>query len=279
MRVVALVENNTKSAYLDAEHGLSLYIETENHKIIFDTGATNLFILNAVKLNINLQEVDYVVISHGHYDHIGGLIHFLQLNQKAKIILKKEIFEYQYISIRQETKKNIGCLPELLNYKERFIYPENAIETIDNLHVITKINSVFALPKGNNILFKTSNNVLKPDDFSHELILTIEEKNEMYVFCGCAHNGVLNTISAVQQHLPNKLIKTIIGGFHLIDSNEFVETESAQEIKYIATILKQLSFSTNYYTGHCTSNSAFNVMREILEDKLKHIEIGETLEV
>lgn len=278
MKVVTLVENQTASPTLAAEHGLSLYLETEKLKILFDTGATDLFALNAEKLNINLLEVDYVIISHGHYDHIGGLIHLLKLNNKAKVILKKEIFESQYLSVRHDTNKEIGFVPELLNYKERFIYLTKPIETIDNLHIISNIETLAALPKGNKMLFKTSDNSLIPDDFNHELILVIEEYSKIHIFCGCAHNGILNTINTAQKHLPNKVIKSVIGGFHLIERNEFIETESDKEVDKIALKLKQLNSLTKYYTGHCTSTRAYDIMKSTLGNRLNRLVIGEEIE-
>lgn len=78
MKITTLIENAHASGNLISEHGLSLYIETKKHKILFDTGQSNAFILNAEKLNIDLKQVDIVIISHGHYDHIGGLIHFFE---------------------------------------------------------------------------------------------------------------------------------------------------------------------------------------------------------
>lgn len=277
MRIVTLVENQTASQSLAAEHGLSLYIETENLKILFDTGATDLFATNAKKLNINLHEIDYVVISHGHYDHIGGLLHLLKLNQKVKVILKKEIFESQYLSVRHDTKKEIGFLPELLDYKERFIHPTNPIDTIDNLHIISNIETLAALPKGNKILYKTSETNLVLDDFNHELILVIEEDSQLNIFCGCAHNGIINTITTTQKYLPNKSINSVIGGFHLIERNEFIETESDKEIDEIAIKLSQPNNLSRYYTGHCTSTRAYDIIKNTLGNRLNKLEIGEEI--
>jgi len=274
VKITTLIENNSSNVNLKSEHGLSLYIETDEHKILFDTGQSNLFIQNAKKLNINLQEIDIVVISHGHYDHLGGLISFLKLNQKAKIFLKKEIFDYQYFAIRNGTKKHIGYSTDLLDYKDRFVFLESAFHSIDNLYFFANIDKIYALPKGNEILFKQKDNKQFKDDFQHELIFAINSINGLIVFCGCAHNGILNTVSTVQRFLINKTIKTIIGGFHLIDNNDFVETETENEIKCIATELKQITNGATYYTGHCTGNNAFNVLYSVLGTDLQRLEIG-----
>ena len=90
MRIVSLIDNISERNDIASEHGLSFYIETANHKILFDLGASTLFSKNAKTLGIDLALVDTVIISHGHYDHGGGLKHFMTINQKAKIYIKKE---------------------------------------------------------------------------------------------------------------------------------------------------------------------------------------------
>ena len=89
MKIVTLIENLANRSGLIAEHGLSFYIETDKSKIIFDTGQSSLFLNNAKKLNINIEDVDALVLSHGHFDHTGGLYPFLEANKKAKIFCKK----------------------------------------------------------------------------------------------------------------------------------------------------------------------------------------------
>lgn len=279
MKVITLIENTSSNEHLNSEHGLSLYIETDDHKILFDTGKSDLFLLNAKKLQIDLKKIDTVIISHGHYDHIGGLIHFLKENQKATIYLKKAVFDFQYISIRANEKKQIGYSLDLLKYKHRFKFIENTNYSFDNLHIIPTINADYPLPKGNGILFKEKNETLFNDDFKHELVFAINSKNGIHLFSGCAHNGILNMVSAVKHALPNKPIKTIIGGFHLIDRNGNIEieTETDQELITIATELKRLTNGATYYTGHCTGTNAIKKLTTILEKDLQTLTTGKEI--
>jgi len=279
MKIITLVENNSCSDNLQSEHGLSLYIETEKHKILFDTGKTDLFIQNAKKLNIDIKEVDTVVISHGHYDHIGGLIHFLKLNDKADIFLKKQIFDFNYFSVRDTKKKYIGFLPELLDYKHRFFFIESACCVFDDLIFITNFDRKYPLPKANKMLFKEQNKKLVNDNFNHELMFLIRKNDDLSVFSGCAHNGILNTVSTAQRFLINKKIKNVIGGFHLFDNNEFTENETESEIQFIAEELKRITPYTNYYTGHCTGKIQFNTLSEILKSNLIKINTGSLIEM
>jgi 7,8-dihydropterin-6-yl-methyl-4-(beta-D-ribofuranosyl)aminobenzene 5'-phosphate synthase len=96
MRIVTLIETLVYKQGLVAEHGLSVYIEAENRKILFDAGQSGLSIQNAQKMGINIEDIDTLVLSHGHYDHTGGLYPFLEKNRKAKIFAKKDLFIPKY---------------------------------------------------------------------------------------------------------------------------------------------------------------------------------------
>lgn len=99
VKIIVLLENTTESSKLKCKHGLSLYAETENHKILFDMGPDALFLKNAEALGVNIADIDVAVISHGHVDHCGGLKYFLKKNQKAKIYLRPQALEEHYVKV------------------------------------------------------------------------------------------------------------------------------------------------------------------------------------
>ena len=121
MMIKTLVENTAQSKNFGTEHGLSLYIETNNRKILFDVGASELFLDNAKKLNVDICDVDYLIISHGHYDHGGGLEAFLRENTKAEVFLNRLAFggfyavrsndELEYIGLDAGLKENSQIVP------------------------------------------------------------------------------------------------------------------------------------------------------------------------
>ncbi len=277
MRIITLSDNTSQKNDLRCEHGLSVYIETEKHKVLFDTGKSDIFIQNAIKLKIDLKEIDTLIISHGHYDHLGGLIYFLKLNNSAKIYLKKEIFNYQYSSIRKNLSKEIGYSHDLLSYKNRFTFINEDIMKLDELIIIPKIEHTYSLPLGNNILYKYNNKSIEKDDFAHELIFAIDAKDGIYLFSGCAHNGILNMISTLKTHFPTQKIKMIFGGLHLIDRSENVETETNEEILNIATEMNKLTHNSLLFTGHCTGSNALMVMKKILKERIDTFYVGKEI--
>ena len=111
MKIISLIENTTELDFMKVEHGLSLYIETEKCKILFDMGQTDLFYENAKALGVELCDVDIAVLSHGHYDHGGGLRKFLEINDRAPVYIHKDAFLPHY----NGTEKYIGldtCLKD-----------------------------------------------------------------------------------------------------------------------------------------------------------------------
>lgn len=276
MKIVTLIDNSCSANNLQTEHGLSFYIETEKHKIIFDTGQSDAFLTNAKMLGVDIELVDSVIISHAHYDHLGGLIPFLKINHSAKIFLKKEIFDSQYFSVRKNTLKNIGFSEELKKYENRFVYVSNTTQ-LDELIIISHIEKHYPMPRGNNLLFKTTDNKLIADNFDHELIFVIEENNALCIFSGCAHSGILNIINTVKNNFSDKKIKQVIGGFHLMAENEFVKTESEDELINLAKEIDQLSADIHFYTGHCTSHKAIRTLKKVFDERLNTFSTGENI--
>lgn len=279
MKIVTLVENRSERPDLQSEHGLSLYIEAEKHKILFDTGQSDLFIRNAERAGIDLREVTIVVISHGHYDHIRGLVSFLHINPTAKVVLKREIFDYQYYSIREDVPKPIGWPEELLEYKERFVFPENGLRIDDTLLFISEIERVYPLPKGNRMLFRSKGSRMEPDDFRHELIFCIDCPEGVCLFSGCAHNGIANMLHTAKKHCKGKKMKYIVGGLHLVDENPYVATESEKELEEVVADMERLSDGAQLITGHCTGNKALSVLSERAGNRFQTLYAGHIIEI
>ena len=109
IKITTLVENSVYGKGLQGEHGLSLLVDTGEHRLLFDTGASDLFIRNARILGIDLKEVDFLVLSHGHRDHTGGLHHFLAVNDKAQVVCKRELFQLKFKDEREKRSDAARC--------------------------------------------------------------------------------------------------------------------------------------------------------------------------
>ncbi len=220
MRIVTLIENLVYKQGLVAEHGLALYIESENKKILFDTGQSGLFLQNVKKLGINIEDIDILVISHGHYDHTGGLYSFLEKNTKAKVYAKKEIFTPKY----HGHKRFIGTIYDETKLKNRLVYVDSITEIADNVFIMPNINIYNPTDthfKG--LKIKQSNEFII-DEFNDELFIVIKQNEQINIITACSHRGITNICTTATKYfkLP---VGLILGGFHMKESTteEYVE--------------------------------------------------------
>lgn len=266
MRIVVLADNRKISSDFQIEHGLCIYIETDQHKILLDTGASDIFIQNAKKLGVNLKAVDYVFISHGHSDHIGGLSFFLELNTKAKVIMSSVIQNQSYFS-KRDGLHSISTKFDFDTYRKRIIFVDKELLITDGIQIYTNQSKKCATPLGNKNLFKKEDNgELILDDFNHELIFTIG-KEKLLVYTGCAHNGLLNILETVTMSTSIP-INWVLGGFHLLAPRKEILYESESEITAIGNALQSQYSKTIFLTGHCTGENAFTTLSQILTNHL-----------
>ena len=273
MKIINLVENEPGDSGCEAAHGLSFYVETENHKLLFDSSPSDVVIRNAQMLGVDLSAVDTVILSHGHYDHSGGILPFVELNPKAKIYMQYNAGgEYYAFDGEEQGFRYIGIDKKILSLPQvQLLKGDTKID--DELQVFTVDNRAFPLPSTNKRLRELCNGQYIQDEFHHEQNLLLTADGKKILFCGCAHNGILNVMETLGRKFgPASLPDLVIGGFHLMKRTEFSEADTA-EITEIANRLK--SYKAHFATCHCTGLPVFNQMKEIMGDQLSYVRSGD----
>ena len=254
MKLVTLMENTTACDNLRCEHGLSLYLETGNHKILFDAGQSSAFAENAEKLGVNLREVDFAVLSHGHYDHGGGLEEFLKINNTAPVYISSHAFEPHY-----SANGYIGLDLQLQGKEQlRSVAEETALAVGITLYQLDVV------PADTAGLEMEEQGQRKPDDFRHEQYLLVEEGDKRILISGCSHKGILQIMEAFRPDI-------LVGGFHFMKITE--------EAKLAEAAKKLLEYDTVYYTGHCTGLTQYAYLKSVMGDQLHYIAAGTIVEL
>lgn len=267
MRIVTVIENTYGNNECSFEHGLSIYVETEKHKLLLDTGATDAFAENAEKLGIDLKDIDIVVLSHGHYDHAGGILPFSKINTKAKIYMQKGAKGDFY-----HGERYIGIDKCILKLSSVSVV-QGDLKIDDELFLYTGVDGKRFLPKSNQGLCILNQSQMIQDDFSHEQYLVVTCEGKSILISGCAHNGILNILDKYR-NLYQRVPDVVISGFHMMKNDDYDSDEKA----VIEATAKELNrLDTLFYTGHCTGQKAFDIMKEIMGDKLKQIHSGEEI--
>ncbi len=258
MKITCLIENTSSRPDIVAEHGLSLYVETATDKILFDFGQTDAFAKNAEVLGIDLSEVNIAVLSHGHYDHGGGINRFLELNKVAKIYMQPTAKEPHFHSEDRFIGLNLAE-----EQKGRFIEIGDVFAINDNVYLLSCNNSERICDIDNADLLKKHEEKFTPDNFDHEHYMLIKEGNTQVLISGCSHKGILNI---AEWFSPDVLV----GGFHLSGK------EPGDELSRIAKRLEEKK--TLFYTCHCTGQKQFEFMQSHMKN-LRYISGGESIEI
>lgn len=257
MKVTVLAENTACREGLEAEHGLSLYLETAGRKILVDMGQTDVFAHNAEILGIDLRQVDIAVLSHGHYDHGGGLKTFLQSNTKAPVYIHADAFGQHY----NGTQKYIGLDPALAHHP-RLIPVKGSMQLAQDLWLHDCNGLGWQIHSWG--LNQKNADGFSPDSFSHELYIQITEGEKRVLISGCSHKGIENIAGHFRPDV-------LIGGFHL----------NKQEDPYaLQSIAQKLLESCGVcYTGHCTGQKQYAYMKAVMQQRLQPLSTGMMIEL
>lgn len=245
-----LLENNlSRNRALTAEHGLSFLVETGGKKILFDCGAGKAARKNAEKMHVSLKDVDYVVLSHSHYDHAAGYPDMVSHGVRAPLVTGPYFFEEKYA--REGGKyAYLGCGfgPEFLDKKgiARQVC-EGSLTLFDGCHVVGGFERTYAFEKAPARFVRQTAAGMAEDDFPDEVCLAVETVKGLVVIAGCSHPGILNMLETVKKRLDMP-VYAVFGGSHLVEADE-------ERVNATVDRLRDMGISIVGF-NHCTGDAA-----------------------
>ncbi len=258
MKITILVDN---TALFDrmfiAEHGFSAYIEVEGKRVLFDTGYSDAVVRNAEKMKIDLLDLDYIILSHGHFDHTGGLIHLLRRFMEAAIediphrIPRLIAHPRCFLSRPKSPLADIGTV--LTDDKVHRLLPlelsAGPVSITPNLFYLGEIERKFpfetSLPGPRQIVLPDGST--QEDRILDDTSLAFQSRDGLVIITGCAHAGICNTVEYARKVCGESRVHDIIGGLHL--------RAAGPQLDGTAAYLRELRPSA-LHACHCTSLAA-----------------------
>lgn len=271
LEITILSENTTDNPEIQTEHGLAYWIRYNTDYFLFDTGQCGLIQNNAVTLGIELCDAKAIILSHGHYDHSGGIPTALHNcpQDSITIYLHPESFISRYskkpdrvnfIGMSRRTKRWIKNRPQVFTDRPTEIAPGFTVTgPIPRVNNIEDVGGAFYLDK----------KCTKPDGLPDDESIFIETDKGLVVMLGCAHSGVINTLEYIESISANKIIHAIIGGMHLVNASD-------QRITFTIEQLAQRNIDI-IVPLHCTGEKAVNKMLAQMPQSTKILKCGDTI--
>jgi 7,8-dihydropterin-6-yl-methyl-4-(beta-D-ribofuranosyl)aminobenzene 5'-phosphate synthase len=259
-RITTLTENTASATHVLAEWGLCMLIEAENHKILLDSGQTFSAAHNAITLGVDLSQIDTIVLSHGHFDHTGGLLHILEMMRKqVEIVAHPDIWAAKYAKRAGEKETYIGVpfprdaaetLGATFNLTREPVWLAPNIVTSGEIAMITEYEEID--PE----LYVKEKGTLRPDPLWDDQAIFIKSQKGLVIILGCAHRGIINTIRHAQKITGTESVYAIIGGTHLISA-------SPRRLKLTIAELTSLGIH-KLGVSHCTGLAACTALAQTL---------------
>lgn len=284
MKITVLMEHRATPP-LQREHGLSLHITKGETTLLLDGGASGKSIENGEELGLSIENVDFAVLSHGHYDHSDGFRRFFQKNENAPLYLRVEATD-SYFSMTSGSPKFVGIHKGFLEeWQERLCWVSQNLTSLgEDLFLIEQPKQ--SLQMGKNMAqeglycVKEGWNQFREDRFYHQQTLVSVEESQLVLCNSCCHGDLRNIVEDVQKRCGKEKGKqkfSLVGGLHLPITSQGEELFSREEVRELGRVLLGLGLE-RLYTGHCTSEVAFDLLQESLGERISWMRVGEEIE-
>jgi 7,8-dihydropterin-6-yl-methyl-4-(beta-D-ribofuranosyl)aminobenzene 5'-phosphate synthase len=269
-------DGQSRTRKLFGEWGLSVYVEFEGKRYLLDTGASHLFAKNAGVMGVDLSKVDIGILSHAHYDHANGMARFFAINKTAPFYLRKGVAENCYhahkLFGRLTYHEYIGIHKGWLKrFADRIRYAEGDMQIAPNVYLVPhKTAGLESIGERAHLSVK-ENGTYRYDSFDHEQSLVFDTPQGLFIMNSCSHAGADNIVKEIEATFPGKKIYAMLGGFHLFRYKDEV-------VRAFAERLRELDVQ-RIYTGHCTGDRAYEILREVLGDRVQQMRCGMVISV
>jgi len=258
LRITTLSENTARMGDFLGEWGLSILVETDEARVLLDTGKGFSAVYNADTLGIDLGNIDRIVLSHGHYDHTGGLREILRrMRKEVEVIAHPDIWQIKYARREGEPDRYIGVpfqQNELENLGARFHLTTQSVDITSTIMSTGEIPMVTAFEEVDPALFIKEGTTWQPDKVMDDQALIVKTEQGLVIILGCAHRGMINTLYHARQLTGTGKIHTVVGGSHLINASE-------ERLWQTIAVLRELSVQ-RLGLCHCTDLPAASVLAQ-----------------